>query len=98
MAGAGLEKPGLLTEWLTTRKIKPIFFVSEQDLKESLLRQFSQIVYKKAFPSLPIPDTFSFANWDQVWNQIGELAKQERLVVFIDEFTYMMAADPTLCQ
>ena len=89
-------KTRLLTEWLTTRKIKPIFFVSEQDSKESLLRQFSQIVYKKAFPSLSIPDTFSFANWDQVWSQIGELAKQERLVVFIDEFTYMLAADPTL--
>ena len=89
-------KTRLLTEWLTTRKIKPIFFVSEQDSKESLLRQFSQIVYKKAFPSLPIPDTFSFANWEQVWNQIGELAKRERLVVFIDEFTYMMAANPTL--
>jgi uncharacterized protein len=89
-------KTRLLTEWLTTRKIKPIFFVSEQDSKESLLRQFSQIVYKKAFPSLSIPDTFSFANWDQVWSQIGELARQERLVVFIDEFTYMLAADPTL--
>jgi AAA+ ATPase superfamily predicted ATPase len=89
-------KTRLLTEWLTARKIKPILFVCEQDSKESLLRQFSQIIYKKAFPSLPIPDTFTFANWDQVWNQIGELAKQERLVVFIDEFTYMMAADPTL--
>ncbi len=89
-------KTRLLTEWITTRKIKPIFFVSEQDSKESLLRQFSQIVYRKAFPSLPIPDTFSLANWDQVWNQISELAKRERLVVFIDEFTYMMAADPTL--
>jgi AAA+ ATPase superfamily predicted ATPase len=89
-------KTRLLTEWLTTRKIKPIFFVSEQDSKASLLRQFSQIVYKKAFPSLPVPDTFSFANWDQVWNQIGALAKQERLVVFIDEFTYMLAADPAL--
>ena len=89
-------KTRLLTEWLTTRNIKPVFFVSEQDSKESLLRQFSQVVYKKAFPSLPIPDTFSFANWEQVWNQIGELARRERLVVFIDEFTYMMAADPAL--
>ena len=89
-------KTRLLTEWLTTRAIKPIFFVSEQDSKESLLRQFSQVVYKKAFPNLSIPDTFSFANWDQVWNQIGELAKQERLVVFIDEFTYLLAADATL--
>jgi len=89
-------KTRLLTEWLRTRKIKPIFFVSEQDSKDSLLRQFSQVVYKKAFPTLPIPDTFSFANWDQVWTQIGELATKERLVVFIDEFTYMMAADPTL--
>jgi AAA+ ATPase superfamily predicted ATPase len=89
-------KTRLLTEWLTTRKITPIFFVSEQDSKESLLRQFSQIVYKKAFPNIPIQGSFSFANWDQVWSQIGELAKQDRLVVFIDEFTYMMAADSTL--
>jgi len=89
-------KTRLLTEWLTTRKIKPIFFVSEQDSKEALLRQFSQIVYKKAFPGITVPDTFSFASWDQVWNQIGELAKEERLVVCIDEFTYMMAADPSL--
>jgi len=89
-------KTRLLTEWLTTRKIKPIFFVSEQDSKESLLRQFSQAVYKKAYPSLPIPDSFSFANWEQVWSQIGELAKRERVVVFIDEFTYMLAADSAL--
>jgi AAA+ ATPase superfamily predicted ATPase len=89
-------KTRLLTEWLIAREIKPIFFVAEQDSKESLLRQFSQILYKKAFPSLSIPERFTFANWDQVWNQVGELAKQERLVVFIDEFTYMMAADPTL--
>ena len=89
-------KTRLLTEWLTTRKISPIFFVSEQDSKEALLRQFSQVVYKKAFPTLPVPETFSFANWDQVWNQIGELAGSERLVVFIDEFTYMMTSNPTL--
>lgn len=89
-------KTRLLTEWLATRKIAPIFFVAEQDSSDALLRQFSQIVYKKAFPSLSIPDSFSFATWDQVWNQIGELAKRERLVVFIDEFTYMMAADPSL--
>jgi uncharacterized protein len=55
-------KTRLLTEWIITRKIRPIFFVSEQDSRESLLRQFSQIVYKKAFPSLPIPDKFSFPN------------------------------------
>lgn len=89
-------KTRLLTEWLTTRKISPIFFVSEQDSKESLLRQFSQIVYKKAFPTLPVPGTFSFASWEQVWSQIGELSRQERLVVVIDEFTYMLAADPAL--
>lgn len=89
-------KTRLLTEWFTSRKIKPIFFVAEQDSKESLLRQFSQIIYKKVFPSMPIPDMFTFADWDQGWNQIGELAKQERLVVVIDEFTYMMAADATL--
>lgn len=89
-------KTRLLTEWLTTRNIHPILFVSEQDSREALLRQFSQVVYKKAFPSIQVPETFSFANWDQVWSQIGELARRERLVVFIDEFTYMMAADATL--
>ncbi len=89
-------KTRLLTEWLKTRNISSIFFVADQDSKESLLRQFSQIVYQKAFPNLPVPDLFSFANWDQVWNQIGELARRERLVVVIDEFTYLLAADPTL--
>jgi hypothetical protein len=89
-------KTRLLVEWLTSRPIKPIFFVAEQDSKEALLRQFSQIVYQKAFPSLPVPESFSFANWDQVWNQIGELARGERLVVFMDEFTYLLAADATL--
>ena len=89
-------KTRLLTEWLTKRNISPIFFVAQQDSKESLLRQFSQIIYKKAFPDIPVPDLFSFANWDQVWAQIAGLAGRERLVVFIDEFTYMMAADSTL--
>ena len=89
-------KTRLLTEWLNTRKIKPIFFVAEQDSRDSLLRQFSQIIYRKAFPNLPVPETFTFASWEQAWNQIGDLAQRERLVVFIDEFTYMMASDPTL--
>lgn len=89
-------KTRLLTEWLNTRKINPIFFVAEQDSRDSLLRQFSQAIYKKAFPNLPVPETFTFASWEQAWSQIGELAQRERLVVFIDEFTYMMAADPVL--
>jgi AAA+ ATPase superfamily predicted ATPase len=61
-----------------------------------LQRQLSQIIYKKAYPSLPIPESFSFTNWEQVWGQISELAKRERLVVFIGEFTYMLAADLAL--
>ncbi|GEM_PF-1461329 len=75
-------KTRLLTEWLNTRKINPIFFVAEQDSRDSLLRQFSQAIYKKAFPNLPVPETFTFASWEQAWSQIGELAQRERLVLF----------------
>lgn len=89
-------KTRLLTEWISTRNVSPIFFVAEQDSKESLLRQFSQIVFRKAYPTIPVPDSFSFANWDEVWRQIAELSKKERLAVIIDEFTYIMAAETAL--
>lgn len=89
-------KTTLMREWLASRGISAVAFVATQDTKESHLRQFSQAVYARAFPGRPVSPSFTFADWDQAWDQLAALAQKERLVVFIDEFTYMMASDPSI--
>jgi AAA+ ATPase superfamily predicted ATPase len=89
-------KTRLLTEWTKAHLDRTIFWIADQDSQESHLRQFSQVVYRFAFPNAPIPDTFTFASWDQAWAQVAELARNERLAVIIDEFTYLMESNSAI--
>ena len=39
---------------------------------------------------------FTFASWNQAWQQVAALAQGERLALFIDEFTYLLEIDPSI--
>ena len=52
-------------------------------------------------PGARIEPTFSYTSWDAVFAEIARTAAAERLVVVLDEFTYVMQADsevPSLIQ
>ncbi len=89
LLGAGGGKARLLTDG-SRRENQPHPLCSER-IQFHCFASYSQVVYKKAI-SNSHPSTFCLQ-----WDQFGpDCASKERLVVFIDEFTYMMAADPTL--
>ncbi len=39
-------------------------------------------------------DSFSYTSWEQAWREVANLARQERLALFIDEFTYLLEVSP----
>jgi uncharacterized protein len=94
-------KTRLLAEWISRKTAvnpppKVLFWVADQDNQESHLRQFSKVVFERAYPGSPVPENFSFNNWEDIWGQLAELARAERVAVIIDEFSYVMESNPAI--
>lgn len=89
-------KSRLLTHWIRQSGRRVLYWQAELDTKEAQLRQFSQQLFNFANPSFPAPPDFSYASWEQAFSQAAQLAQSERLGLFIDEFSYLMAADESL--
>ncbi len=97
-------KTRLLTYWLRqsdagkTGQEQPIrrvlYWVAEPSSARDQLRSFSQAVYNFANPQAPAPEDFTYANWQQAWQQVAALAQVERLGLLLDEFTYLLEIDP----
>jgi len=89
-------KTRLLTYWLQQSGRRALYWVAEPSSALDQLRSFSQAIYNFANPQLPAPADFAFASWEQAWQQVAILAQQERLALFVDEFTYLLEIDPSI--
>jgi len=99
-------KTKLLTYWLRqgdageTGQEQPIrrvlYWVAEPSSARDQLRSFSQAVYNFTNPQTPAPEDFTYANWQQAWQQVAALAQVERLGLLLDEFTYLLEIDPSI--
>ena len=99
-------KTRLLTYWLRqsgageTGQDQParrvLYWVAEPSSALDQLRSFSQAVYNFANPQAPAPEDFTYANWQQAWQQVAALAQNERLGLLLDEFTYLLEIDPSI--
>lgn len=89
-------KSRLLKQWIQEAGKNVIYWQAEPDTQEAHLREFSQVLFNHASPGFQAPDGFTYASWEQALAQIGMLSKQERLGVIIDEFTFLIASDPTI--
>ncbi|MFZ4657088.1 MAG: ATP-binding protein [Caldilineaceae bacterium] len=89
-------KTSLLTYWLQQSERRALYWVAEPSSVLDQLRSFSQAIYNFANPQLPAPADFAFASWEQAWQQVALLAQQERLALFVDEFTYLLEIDPSI--
>jgi len=97
-------KTRLLTYWLrqgstgVTGQDRParraLYWVAEPSSARDQLRSFSQAVYNFANPQAPAPEDFSYASWQQAWEQVAALAQVERMALLMDEFTYLLEVDP----
>ncbi len=89
-------KTALLAHWIQTRNPRALYWVATPDSALAQLRSFSQAVYAFGRPNIPIPDSFTFGSWEQAWEEIARLSEQERIAVFIDEFTYLLETTPAI--
>ncbi len=99
-------KTRLLTHWLRRDAAseagqgqpirRVLYWVAEPSSARDQLRSFSQAVYSFANPQAPAPEDFTYANWQQAWQQVAVLAQNERLGLLLDEFTYLLEIDPSI--
>jgi AAA+ ATPase superfamily predicted ATPase len=71
-----------------------IFFVADLDVEPVLRAALSAVVNTELFG----PETAGavYASWDDIFTLLAQHARQERLVVVLDEFTYLVDAHPPL--
>ncbi len=89
-----IGKTALLTEWIRRTGSRALYWVASPTSVAAQLRSFSQVIYKFEKPGAPAPDTFTYASWEQALQQLAELAKDKRLALFIDEFTFLLEVNP----
>ena len=89
-------KTRLLSYWLNTTPARTIFWTAEPSSQLDQLRSFSQALAHFRDPTSPPPALFTYATWEQAFRELAQLAKEERLVVILDEFTYLLEVDPVI--
>ena len=87
-------KTALLTNWIEKTGRRALYWVASPTSALAQLRSFSQAVYNFANPDAPVTDDFTYTSWEQAWRQAVNLARQERLALFVDEFTYLLEVTP----
>ncbi len=86
-------KTRLLTHWLGEDAKRGIYWVAEPSSALHQLRSFSQVIYNFSHPGAPAPRNFTYADWEQAFEEVARLAQDEKLVLFIDEVTYLIDVD-----
>lgn len=87
-------KTALLTEWIRRTGNRALYWVASPTSATAQLRSFSHAVFNFENPGSAAPDDFTYSNWEQAFRQAARLAKNERMALFIDEFTYLLEINP----
>ncbi|MCB2160685.1 ATP-binding protein [bacterium] len=87
-------KTALLTEWIRRSSARALYWVAAPTSAAAQLRSFSQAVYNFSNSDAPAPASFTYATWEQAFQQLASLAQRERLALFIDEFTFLLEVTP----
>ncbi|MBP8000077.1 MAG: ATP-binding protein [Chloroflexi bacterium] len=96
-----IGKTRLIGQWGTGVGEDYFYWMASQTSATNQLRNFSQAWFKFLNPQANIDATFSYASWDAAFAEIARVTATRRLVVVLDEFTYVMQADtevPSLLQ
>ncbi len=89
-------KTRLLTHWVSQSHHRALYWVAAPTTSHEQLLSFSQALYNLENPNNPAPATFTYATWEQAWVQAAALAREDRLALLVDEFTYLLESDPGL--
>lgn len=83
-------KTELINEFCKNKKT--IFYLCNEYQDNIQLTNFSKRVL--SYSSSPITDSFS--NWERAFNYLGEIDSNEKLVIVIDEFPYMVKGNESI--
>jgi uncharacterized protein len=89
-------KTALLVRWIRQSSQRVLYWVATPSSKDAQMKSFSQAVFNFAGPQMPATDDFTYGSWERAWQQVAWLAKNERVALFIDEFTYLLETNPEL--
>ncbi|MBP6806071.1 MAG: ATP-binding protein [Chloroflexi bacterium] len=89
-----IGKTALVTEWGRGLAEPYLYWMASQTSATNQLRHFSQALFQFLNPTASITPTFSYPSWDAAFAEVARAATNRRLVVVLDEFTYVMQADP----
>lgn len=82
-----IGKSALISEFLKNKKA--VFFQAKKDNAYGNLKSFSYTVNKL----LGLPKSFVFTNWQEAFDAVIDYAKDERVVLAIDEYPYIVEQD-----
>lgn len=89
-----IGKTSLLTHWGGEIQGPYFYWMATQTSATNQLRHFSQALFQFLNPGAASTPTFSYPSWDAALAEVARLAARQRVVVVLDEFTYVMQADP----
>lgn len=90
-----IGKTHLIQHWADTHgdSQRVFYWMATQTSATRQLRSFSQSWLRFSNPQSHIPPEFSYQSWETALMQVAQLAQQERFILILDEFTYVMQAD-----
>lgn len=89
-----IGKTRLLTHWASGVEGRVLYWMATQTSATNQLRKFSQTLWQYLHPGATVEPAFSYTSWEAAFAEVRRLAEKERFVLILDEFTYVMQADP----
>lgn len=89
-----IGKTALVTRWGGGIDTPYLYWMASQTSATNQLRNFSQTLFQFLNPDTAVTPTFSYPSWDAAFAEVARLAANQRVVIVLDEFTYVMQANP----
>lgn len=89
-------KTTLLLEWAKRTQTPFVYWVAAREPSALLLRTFSQAIYAHAQPAQTVDPLFTYPTWAMALREAAALARDQHLILIIDEFPYATEAEPAL--
>jgi AAA+ ATPase superfamily predicted ATPase len=90
-----IGKTRLITHWMESTQPRAFFWIAEPTSSMDQLRSFSQSIFCFETQTQP-PMDMTYGDWRTAFEALARLAEKERLAVIIDEFTYLLEAEPAI--
>jgi AAA+ ATPase superfamily predicted ATPase len=92
----GIGKTTLVQRWLTTRRPRALYWCAPTTTAKQQLQSFSQAVRAFKSSNRSVPSDFTYASWNDAFDEILRLAERDSLVVILDDFEQLIAAGSDL--